>query len=138
MPMTRKTFLAFMANLAPLACLGAAQAGGTSPDSDGGIVSDDDGQVVGDDGGTSRLTGRVMTYEGWAIAGAAVTVQSLDDEPRAIPDIGVLSGADGSYVWELPAGTYRVTVVSPAGHKKSRTAALYGGRMRTLNFWLPK
>ncbi len=108
--------------------------------------SGDDGGIIGSDGqtepavageGGASLTGHVFTYTGAPIEGVSVTVESLDSPPRAIPEMAVMTDSAGHFAWPLPEGIYKVTVVSPAGARKSRTATVQQGRARDLRFWLP-
>lgn len=108
--------------------------------------SGDDGGIIGSEGqtepavlgeGGASLTGHVFTYAGAPIEGASVTVESLDDPPSAIPEMAVMTNGAGQFSWPLPEGTYKVTVLSPAGARKSRTATVQQGKARDLRFWLP-
>jgi hypothetical protein len=140
MAMHRRGFLTVLAQALPMLSAVAAKAGGTTPSSDdGGIVGDSgDGQISHDGGGGASITGSVFTYDGAPIFGVAITFQSLDSPPKAFPEIAVSTDRSGRFRRELPPGLYRVTVMSRAGHRKSRTARLSPGRTRWLNFWLPR
>lgn len=56
------------------------------------------------------LHGTVRTTDGNPVANANITVASTDDPPKAIPEIAVLTDANGRYEWPLTPGRYRISV----------------------------
>jgi hypothetical protein len=51
------------------------------------------------------VSGRVVDGAGRPVAGALIEARSLEQPPRPLVEIGVLSGADGRFRWPLPPGT---------------------------------
>ncbi|GAB7191742.1 hypothetical protein NUM3379_24500 [Kineococcus sp. NUM-3379] len=86
------------------------QAGAASPDTAVSRPAEDPGA-----GAPGPIAGTVRDAAGGPVAGANVTVRSL--EGGAVPEIGVHTSADGAY--EFPAaldpGRYEVAVDVPAG-----------------------
>jgi len=55
------------------------------------------------------ITGTVVDDAGHPVEGALVQPKSVDDPPRPVPELAVISGPDGRYEWNLPAGRYEFT-----------------------------
>jgi hypothetical protein len=51
------------------------------------------------------VSGRVVDGAGRPVAGALIEARSLEQPPRPLVEIGVLSGADGRFRWPLPPGS---------------------------------
>jgi hypothetical protein len=78
----------------------------------------------------------LVTAAGRPVEGLLVTAASLDAPTKPIPELAVLTGADGRYFWPLSPGRYRLSV-SPEGLRPaSGTATVEAGRRATLNFTL--
>ncbi|NML16811.1 carboxypeptidase-like regulatory domain-containing protein [Azohydromonas caseinilytica] len=54
----------------------------------------------------SGAVGRVVDAHGRPVAQAVIEARSLERPPRPLPQIGVLSGADGRFRWPLPPGRH--------------------------------
>ncbi len=88
------------------------------PDSTGQNDSGPDAPVSGvpgQSGGRSQgsggvVTGRVVDQAGRPVVDAVVMPQSNDTPPHPIPEIAVMTNADGRYQWSLPPGQYTFTV----------------------------
>lgn len=52
--------------------------------------------------------GIVRNGDGNPIDGVMVNVASLDDPPRAIPELAVITSGLGAYEWPLAPGKYRI------------------------------
>jgi hypothetical protein len=52
--------------------------------------------------------GIVRNSDGNPIDGVMVNVDSLDQPPRAIPEMAVITGGLGAYEWPLAPGKYRI------------------------------
>lgn len=135
----RRHVLALLAGSVLMTVAGNARAGQTPPASEGdGIVgADSTADAAGAAPGDETLKGQVLTYGGKPVFGASVSFQSLDNPPQAVPDIAQITGEDGGFGAVLPPGHYRVTVMSPAGAKKSRDTSVQRGQLRSLRLWLP-
>jgi antitoxin (DNA-binding transcriptional repressor) of toxin-antitoxin stability system len=91
-------------------------------------------------GSTARGEGveGLVTAGGKPVADLLVTAASLDQPTRAIPELAVLTGADGRYFWPLSPGRYRLSV-SPEGFQSaSGTATVEAGRRAVVNFELAR
>lgn len=73
-------------------------------------VSSDDAvsKPVGSD--DRCLAGQVIDPAGRPVAGAVVTVVPLGAN-AAVPDIAVMTSADGRFVWPLPDGRFRLRIL---------------------------
>jgi len=76
----------------------------------------------------ATIRGRLTDPSGAAIAGAAITAQSLDP-PAAT--VRARSGPDGSFALVLAPGRYRVTAEQPAFARVEQQFTLAGGESRT-------
>ena len=91
---------------------GSAHNSANNPDAPTGPDAPVSG-VPGQSGGGSRgsmVTGRVVDPAGQPVVGAMVMPQSKDTPPQPIPEIAVMTNADGRYQWSLPPGRYTFTV----------------------------
>jgi hypothetical protein len=86
-------------------------------------------------GGTG-VTGRVITPSGQPVAHASVVVRSLDEPAPAVPEMAVMTGADGRYFWPVPEGRWEVTVFALDGATQSKQIAVAKPRSATLDFTL--
>lgn len=82
------------------------------------------------------ITGAVARPDGTPVADAGVLVKSLEDPPVAIPEIGVRTGTDGRYEWQLRGGRYEVTAVTGTT-RAAQTTTVIPGRTVTLDLTLP-
>jgi len=125
-PMT----IALLAAVPLLLGVGLVLAGGDQP------VSDTD--PPGPRGGPpvmGTIAGAVARPDGSPVADAGVLVASLEDPAVAIPEIGVRTGTDGRYEWQLRRGRYEVTAV--AGTRRTAgTATVVPGQTVTLDLTL--
>lgn len=81
-------------------------------------TSSSDGQPPVSPSGQVAIAGTVVDGTGLPVEGALVQPKSVDDPPRPVPELAVISGPDGRYEWTLPAGRYEFTAV-----KGDRTSA---------------
>ena len=79
------------------------------------------------------ITGRVSTATGQPIVDARITAQSLDHPARPIPDVAMLSDAQGVFTWPLPPGKYRISAISDEGEIASRPAIVTAGAVTTID-----
>ena len=99
--------------------------------------------IAGDDGSPVRslaegVTGQVRDEAGAAVAGAMLVPRSLDADGPPIPEIAILSNADGRYAWPLRPGRYELAVVVDGENRLSRPVAVKPGETATLDFVLPR
>lgn len=53
--------------------------------------------------------GVLRSYDGRAVPDVMITATSLDDPARAVPEIAVMTNADGRFEWPLTPGRYRLS-----------------------------
>jgi hypothetical protein len=81
-----------------------------------GPPSDPDRPLRNSDAATTPLisegaVGGLFTRQNRPIAGAMISATSLDRPPKPVPDIAILTDADGAFVWPLQPGAYRLSAV---------------------------
>jgi hypothetical protein len=84
------------------------------------------------------VSGRVTTADGKPIVRTMVQAESLDNPKQAIPEIGVLTGKDGSYLWPLRPGRYRLTIKAEGYPPVSREVVVRPNEAAHLDFTLKK
>jgi hypothetical protein len=57
------------------------------------------------------IVGVITDPTGAPIADARIVATSLDEPARPVPDIAILSDADGRFAWPLAPGRYRLTAL---------------------------
>jgi hypothetical protein len=88
--------------------------------------------------GTGEGVAGLVTAAGKPVEGLLVTAASLDVPTKPIPELAVLTGADGRYFWPLSPGRYRLSV-SPEGFRPaSGTAMVEAGRRAVVNLALER
>lgn len=109
--------------LAALACNGSLQ--GPEP-------------VVREPGAEARgsVSGLATTTDGAPVAGALVQPRSLDQPSPPIPEIAILTSADGRFVWPLFVGSYELTVVAEGCQPASQRVMVVAGQVATVAFTL--
>jgi hypothetical protein len=109
--------------LAGLACNGSLQ--GPEP-------------VVREPGAEARgsVSGLATTTDGAPVAGALVQPRSLDEPSPPIPEIAILTNADGRFVWPLFAGNYELTVIAEGCQPVSQRVVVEAGKAVTVAFTL--
>jgi hypothetical protein len=58
---------------------------------------------------STGIRGRIQTQDGLPVSDALIAVECVSEPCRPIPDLGVMSNADGFFFWPLSAGRYRLT-----------------------------
>jgi hypothetical protein len=84
------------------------------------------------------VTGRITNDDGNAVEGAAVVAASLDPNGPAIPEIAIVSDANGRYEWPLRSGRYELTVVAEGYERASKRVEVSSGKIATLDFVLSR
>ena len=80
------------------------------------------------------IAGRVTAPDGTPIQDALIQVKSLEPAGPPIPEIAILSTADGSYRWRLAPGHYEVTATHPDYPPASKQARVHAGSATPLDF----
>lgn len=68
------------------------------------------------------VAGRITSASGAPMADVFVQARSLGG-PRAIPDLAVVTDADGRFFWKLAPGTYELTFMRD-GHELARRSVV--------------
>jgi hypothetical protein len=84
------------------------------------------------------VTGQIRGDEGTAVAEATVLAASLDVDGPAVPELAIVSDANGRYEWPLRAGRYELTVIAEGYQRLSRRVSVSAGKVATLDFVLPR
>lgn len=85
----------------------------------------------------ARYAQRQVTGSGGVpVVGAVVQPRSLDNPPKAIPEMLVATDQSGSYQWSLQPGRYEITVIVPtdAATSAPREVTVRAGQNTTLDF----
>jgi hypothetical protein len=78
------------------------------------------------------ITGSVVTAAGQPVAGAFIQVSAAGASSGPIPDIAVLSDADGNFVWRLQPGSYRIAALVNGREVASAEVTVSAGSVTTL------
>jgi hypothetical protein len=85
---------------------------------------------------TQGVVGRVVAADGHPIANAWIRPASLERPGPPIPEIAIVSEADGRYRWPLPPGQYQVSVSADGYREATRPVTVSPGTTVTLDFVL--
>jgi hypothetical protein len=80
------------------------------------------------------IAGRVTGPSGAPVEGALIQVRSLDPAGAPIPEMAVISTADGSYQWRLRPGSYELTATHQTLAPVSERAEVYSDQVSRLDF----
>jgi Carboxypeptidase regulatory-like domain len=123
--------LAVAVGLLAVAAVGALAGSGTMRNPDQPVGSGSAGEK-----GPARIAegvvGRLVAPSGDPVAGARITARSLDRPAGPVPEIAILSDADGRFAWPLRPGRYRLTAMVAGGEIAAATAVVEPGRVTTL------
>jgi hypothetical protein len=84
------------------------------------------------------VAGRIVNEDGGAVEGASVLAAPLDPGGPAVPEMVVVSNAEGRYQWPLRAGRYEITVVADGYQRASKRVAVNATETATLDFVLSR
>jgi hypothetical protein len=105
------------------------------------VLADDNESPVSSSGqGTltratrTGIAGRVLMPSGQPVADASVLVRSLDRPAPIVPDMAVMTGPDGRFVWNVPAGNWEVSVFTLGGNQATKTITVGLSGQAVLNF----
>lgn len=83
------------------------------------------------------ISGRVTDAAGRPVAGASILAESVDHPPVPIPEILIVTNADGGYLWSsLFPGRYRLTVIAKGYRPVTLPSQMKRGELSILNFVL--
>ncbi len=98
-------------------------------------VSNDDVQAPAVQGQITQVIGTVTDMDGNPLAEAGIAV---DKGTAPFPEMLMLSGEDGKYVWSLPAGTFTLTARKDGYKDLSQEVVVKEGETAQLDFKLEK
>jgi hypothetical protein len=78
------------------------------------------------------VAGQVTTPEGHPVAGARIEARSLDRPPGPVPEIAILSDAEGRFQWPLRPGRYRLAAIVDGREAATATTSVEPGRVTVL------
>ena len=110
---------------------GASAGGGATGNPDRPVGSGEAGEAVSA-GIAEGVAGRLVAPSGGPVAGARITARSLDRPAGPVPEIAILSDADGRFVWPLRPGRYRLAALVGGREVAAATATVEPGRIATL------
>jgi hypothetical protein len=84
------------------------------------------------------LTGRIVANDGSPLEGALIVPRSLQAHGPPIPEMAIMSDADGRYVWPLPAGAYEVSVFADGYQDAVQRAEVAADVVVTLDIVLKR
>jgi Carboxypeptidase regulatory-like domain len=84
------------------------------------------------------VSGRITNEDGRSVEGASVLASPLEPSGPAVPEMAVVSDADGRYQWPLRPGRYEITVVADGYGRVSKIAAVTASGSTTLDFVLSR
>jgi Carboxypeptidase regulatory-like domain len=84
------------------------------------------------------VRGRVTSAEGAPVIGRMVQAESLDKPKRAIPELAVMTGEDGSYWWPLKPGHYRLSIAAEGYQAAFQEVIVRPDQIAQLDFSLKK
>lgn len=99
-------------------------------------VSSSDSDKGGPARGAAGIHGRVTRTDGGPIIEASVLVRSLGTAGRPIPEVAMVTDAEGRFARTLPPGRYEVTVVAPDGRRQSREVSVGRTAQTQIDFSL--
>lgn len=85
---------------------------------------------------TAGVRGHVTDAAGKPVADVRVTAQSIDQPPRAVPEMASVTGADGAYRWPLRPGRYRLRFFADGYHDAAAEVTVPASGEATLDLRL--
>lgn len=129
MCITRSLLFLAAATISLPAAVEAAQKLGDAPASDSVSIDDGGGAVV--DAFSEGVAGVVVDAAGAPIPGALIQpIATSGSGP--IPDMAVMSGADGRFAWKLKPGNYRVDAIVDGRVVASANVRVTGGELTSI------
>jgi hypothetical protein len=86
-------------------------------------------------GSSAQVVGRVTDQDGNPLAEVGIAVK---EGSSAVPEILVLSGEDGKYVWDLPVGTYKMAANKEGFIEQVKEVVVKEDQQAELDFQLEK
>ena len=82
------------------------------------------------------VAGRVTDTFSNPISDAIVEARSLENPSIAVPEIAILTDANGHYVWTLPPGKYEISISAAGFRQVAKEAVVTAQRQTRLDFTL--
>lgn len=79
------------------------------------------------------VRGLVKSASGRPMPGIVVLAKSLDKPAPAIPDIAIVTNANGSYFWSLPPGNYELTFLRDGSKLAARRVVVRQSRVTQMD-----
>lgn len=79
------------------------------------------------------VVGRLVRPPRQPIAGAMIQATSLDSPAKPVPEIAILTNADGHFTWPLRPGSYRLAAVVEGRELAEATVRIEPGRITRLD-----
>ena len=83
-------------------------------------------------------TGTVRTPSGAPVAGAVVFARSLDNPGKPIPEIAIVTSAEGTFHWPLKPGVYELVPMLGGRRGAPGTVTVPEGGLGTVDLTLPR
>jgi hypothetical protein len=99
------------------------------------ITSDDGVSPSSSSGPDSKIVGHVMDAAGTPIVEATIAVV---EGSVAVPEMAMITGADGAYIWPLPVGTFTLSVHKDGYASVSAKVEVHAKETVTQDFVLTK
>ena len=123
-----------LAGVAPLFCAQTVTAGDSPSNPDQplrGAVPADAPQI------SEGVFGRLLRLQEGPVAGAVIASASLDRPSKPVPEIAILTDADGAFAWPLRAGTYRLTAVTDGRPIATAVVKVGSGELTRVDLHAP-
>jgi len=109
-------------------------AGACSPAGHPDVPVSSAGEPAGSQTMTQGAAGLITDESGAPLAGVFLQLKTLDAAAPAMPEIAIVSGEDGRFLYALPPGRYEITVVSENYGPVTRSVTVLPGQVVTLDF----
>lgn len=84
------------------------------------------------------VVGRLLRSQERPVAGAMISATSLDRPSKPVPDIAILTDAEGVFAWPLRAGTYRLAAVTDGRSIATAVVTVEPGEVTRVDLHAPR
>jgi hypothetical protein len=84
------------------------------------------------------VAGRVTDASGDPVSGALVNAKSLDEVSPPIPELAIVTDANGHYVWRLLPGNYEISILAAGFHSATKEVLVEPNQQSRLDFTLER
>jgi len=84
------------------------------------------------------VAGRISDEKGNPVSGASVLAAPSEPNEPAVPEMAIVSDANGRYRWSLRAGRYDITVIAEGYERASKRVTVNAANVATLDFRLSR